>query len=250
MSISGNTPVDLNAAPLVAQRTAAPTVTSEPAADPPKTVIKTYTYKTDAPKQSYTYTYPQVSNLAKDPDVGRNINRKLEAFGMPTAKFIADNKDFMTKNEPTSSYEQETQGTVGMIGRGLISTSYSTYSEAAWAAHPNSDIQTLTLDTTTGKEVQLKDLLKPGAMDKLKALALKQVQETFAKSGDVYPGPESAFQDGDPKFYLSKGDKGADMLVLPSIYDAHALAGVDAELPIGSKELQDLVKPDGPLKNK
>lgn len=183
--------------------------------------LKTWNYTSKA-QARYSYTYPEV--------VGKPaISQKLKAAFLPSPGHIQEMDDFLKEMraenipdlpEPVS-YSEEIEATVTLETPKVISVYYLGLGMLVPSAHPTKIIGARTFDLQSGKELKLKDILKPGALPKVKAEALKALQPIL-ETTDI---PEVS-QAKDFDFYLTP-----DKLVLINLFESHAVASVEAEIP-------------------
>lgn len=167
---------------------------------------------------TYTYVYPQLPGKP-------TLNAKLKAAYLPTNAHIKDIDDLLIElaheDGPTSSYDEEITGRVTLHNARVISVHYLGLGVLTPSAHPSKIIGALSLDLKTGRVLKLKDIIKPGALPLVKQAAIQALEPTL-ETGDI---PEVS-QAKDFDFYLTP-----KALVLINLFESHAIASVEAEIP-------------------
>ncbi|GGB52482.1 DUF3298 domain-containing protein [Virgibacillus dakarensis] len=191
--------------------------------------IRTMLYQ----QQGTTIHYPQLFGL-QNPEVQQQINQEIvqQVQTLINLQYQKQGADSFT--EMIGNYEIKTNE------RNVLSLSSTNYAIAYHYAHGLTIMKSLTFDTQTGKNFNLKDLFKPGSdyVDVLSEIVQKQIQERNLDLLDTFKGIEP-----DQDYYIA--DKALVLYFQP--YEITPYYVGFPMFPISVYSIQDIINENGPL---
>ena len=165
----------------------------------------------------------------------------------PQAELIINRSIVSTLNSLLVELGYNDPNLVEMVGnfeiktneRGILSLSLLVYSFTG-GAHGLTIIKSLTFDIATGKQYDLKDLFKPDSdyITKLSAIIQNKITEWETPLLDEFTSIRS-----DQDFYLADHS----LVIYFQLYEITPYVAGFPYFPIPILDIQDIVKPDGPL---
>lgn len=199
-----------------------------------------------------------VGTLSEDAAIAPLEQRASEYVANCVGEIQSLLNEFGSENAPTLAYVSDSSASVTLNDEELISLRFDGY-DYTGGAHGNPSLQGLTIQTTTGKALSLKDLFKG---DRLQALITKERQillgveqgeylyeETSAEfqsfvSQAALPEAAQLAQFGDESnFYLTE----SGIVLYHTAYEIAPYAAGQFETMIPYSEIKELIREDGPL---
>ncbi|MBE1554317.1 DUF3298 and DUF4163 domain-containing protein [Sporosarcina limicola] len=124
--------------------------------------------------------------------------------------------------------------------RGILSLNLIVYSYMHHAAHGMTIIKSLTFDTKTGKQYNLKDLFKPGSdyKKRISDIIRKRIKEWDTVLLEPFKGIRS-----DQDFYIAD----TSLVIYFQLYEISPHSSGFPYFPIPILDLADIIRPKGPL---
>lgn len=185
---------------------------------------ETYTDKTK--NMEFEIKYPVISNM-ENKEIEQSLNKIIKEKFCVNAKSTEEDEEF--KATLNTDYEI-TKQTDELISIKIFS---SIFMEGA--AHPSNTLEGLTLNMTTGKEIELKDLFKQDAdFNKvLNGILKEKVTKLDFELFEEYKGLETQ-----QEFYLT--DESLIIFYVEGVYTPHAVGPL--ELKVEYKEIEKILK--------
>ncbi|HEY3250503.1 MAG TPA: DUF3298 domain-containing protein [Ignavibacteria bacterium] len=209
---------------------------------------KKITVKSEDKKYEINITYPQIQGLSIPSEEGFNtlVKGRMEAERDSFIVWMKDweindyNKDF------TSEYE--IGDSVFLANSKLISVQFYQYYYFAGAAHPNNSSFSINYDLENNRELFLSDLLTTGWEKKISEISIREISKQKKKYGI---DPDDWLKEGAgpnaENFKVFNIAKKYLVITFPT-YQVGAYVEGPSEVKISYKEIKDIIKKDGQLK--
>ena len=149
--------------PPTAENTPIPTAVPIPTAETPRFSTQSINETSEAPKFTIDFEYPHLENTPGQ----AAFNTAIQHFSDPTiATFrqdVDENEDWRADNFPEFGNDLQVRYTTTHQDNALASFRFSISTYIAGAAHPNTQIHTITFDLISGQAVVLGQLFNPGS---------------------------------------------------------------------------------------
>jgi hypothetical protein len=149
--------------PPAAENTPLPTAVPIPTPETPRFSTQSINETSEVPKFTIDFEYPHLENTPGQ----AAFNTAIQNFSSPTiATFrqeVNENEDWRVENFPEFGNDLHVRYTTTHQDNALVSFRFSISTFIAGAAHPNTQIHTVTFDLISGQAVALGQLFNPGS---------------------------------------------------------------------------------------
>ena len=149
--------------PPAAPATPIPTAIPIPTAETPRFSTQAINETSEAPKFTIDFEYPFLENTAAQAAFNSNIQNFRDAAITTFRQDVDDNEEWRTENVPDFGNDLHVRYMTTYQDNTLASFRFSLSTYMAGAAHPNTQIHTVTFDLVSGQVVALGQLFNPGS---------------------------------------------------------------------------------------